>query len=128
MRTYRFGRLAASAAGVVAITVALVLSISGAASAAAIQPDATANNKSRAQFKTACEGRDGTYSEGTGKDVGGEEYHKLTCNSSAGIHSCKHQFVTKDCTFQPSRRIAGTSQKTLNGANPGRWGLGGGPS
>jgi hypothetical protein len=115
MQSCGIGRLMASGAGVVAVTVALVLSFSGVASAA-VRQDPAANNKTTAQFKAACEGRDGTYSDSTGKDLEtGREYHKLTCNSSEGIHSCEHAFITRNCTFQPSRRVTGTSEKTLNG-------------
>jgi hypothetical protein len=116
MRNYSFARLTGCGAGVVAVTVALVMSFGGVASAAAVKPDPTANGKTTAQFKAACAGRDGTYSDGTGKDLEtGREYHKLTCNSSKGIHSCEHAFVTRDCTFQPSRPDTGTGEKILNG-------------
>lgn len=113
----RLARLTAGAAAVVPAAMALLLTFGGAANAASVEPAPTADGQSRAKFKATCTNGGGYYSEGTGKDIKeNREYHTVTCNSSDGILTCEHAFVTKNCERRSATRLGGKSgREELNG-------------
>jgi hypothetical protein len=116
MRRYRIGRLAAVGTAVAAATLVLLVTFGGVAAAASVTPAPTSNGQTRSQFKANCSAANGHYSEGTGKDLAtGREYHTITCNSSSGILTCEHAFVTRDCEKRSATRLGKTSPIKLNG-------------